>query len=186
MVVWLGTSYSGHKRAMKDMNNEHDLIYQVIGPGVFDQPHCQGLGDILPLGTRLCPLVLVSFSLLWIVKIWSYLVGGFSTMYSSGWWTLRWEVKLVVPPLYLTSGSELCQAQNHCIMFDLVQGILIIDQLKQTFCFRWIRSYLKFDYFELDYFDFIQFDQLIKLHFDKFNFENFDFDQKAMFWLETV
>ena len=27
-------------------------------------------------------------------------------------------------------GAELCQAQSNFIMFDLVQGILIIDQLK--------------------------------------------------------
>ena len=33
-------------------------------------------------------------------------------------------------------GAEMYQAQSNNIMFDLVQGILIINQLKQTFCFR--------------------------------------------------
>ena len=29
--------------------------------------------------------------------------------------------------------TELCQAQSNYIMFDMVQGILIINHLKQTF-----------------------------------------------------
>ena len=33
-------------------------------------------------------------------------------------------------------GAELCQAQRNFIKFDLVQGILIINQLKQTFLFQ--------------------------------------------------
>ena len=34
--------------------------------------------------------------------------------------------------LIQTSGAELCQAQINFIMFDLVEGILIIDQLNKT------------------------------------------------------